>query len=120
MPGLTASEIIVNHEAPTLTIEIVRKPLQLSSLNVQGRLAILYAEGFFDEKERPIAAIQEEMVNRGWQKDPRLSNFLDEMCIWGYLKKRKTDRWLYTAAIKSTEARSKGLLKEVEVLEPKT
>jgi hypothetical protein len=120
MPSPTASEIIVNHEAPTLTIEIVRKPLQLSSLNVQGRLAILYAKGFFDEKERPIAAIQEEMVNRGWQKDPRLSNFLDEMCIWGYLKKRKTDRWLYTAAIKSTEARSKGLLKEVEVLEPKT
>jgi len=40
---------------------------------------------------------------------------LDEMCSWGYLRKRRTARWLYKAPIKSTEAGSKGLRKEVEV-----
>jgi hypothetical protein len=76
---------------------------------------LLYAEGFFDEEERTISTVQREMMRRGWPKDPRLSGFLDEMCSWGYLRKRRTDRWLYQAAIKSTEAKEKSLLKEVEV-----
>jgi hypothetical protein len=109
------SEINVQREAPALTVQIIRKPLVLSTDNAQGRLALLYAEGFFDEEERTISAIQKEMMRRGWPKDPRLSGFLDEMCSWGYLRKRRTDRWLYQAAIKSTEARSKALLKEVEI-----
>jgi chromosome segregation ATPase len=109
------SEINVQREVPALTVQVIRKPLVLSTDNAQGRLALLYAEGFFDEEERTISAIQKEMIRRGWPKDPRLSGFLDEMCSWGYLRKRRTDRWLYQAAIKSTEARSKGLLKEVEI-----
>jgi len=109
------SEISVQCEIPTLTVQVTRKPLILSTDNAQGRLALLYAEGFFDEEERTISAIQKEMIRRGWPKDPRLSGFLDEMCSWGYLRKRRTDRWLYQAAIKSAEAKEKGLLKEVEV-----
>jgi hypothetical protein len=109
------SEVTLQREVPALTVRILRKPLVLSADNAQGRLALLYAEGFFDEEERTISAVQKEMMRRGWPKDPRLSGFLDEMCSWGYLRKRRTDRWLYQAAIKSTEARSKDLLKEVEV-----
>jgi hypothetical protein len=109
------SEINVQREVPALTVQVIRKPLVLSTDNAQGRLALLYAEGFFDSEERTISAVQKEMMRRGWPKDPRLSGFLDEMCSWGYLRKRRTDRWLYQAAIKSTEARNKGLLKEVEV-----
>jgi hypothetical protein len=109
------SEINVQREVPALTVQVIRKPLVLSTDNAQGRLALLYAEGFFDEEERTISAIQKEMMRRGWPKDPRLSGFLDEMCSWGYLRKRRTDRWLYQAAIKSAEARSRGLLKEVEI-----
>jgi len=109
------SEVTVQQEVPALTVQVIRKPLVLSTDNAQGRLALLYAEGFFDNEERTISAIQKEMMRRGWPKDPRLSGFLDEMCSWGYLRKRRTDRWLYQAAIKSTEARRKGSLKEVEV-----
>jgi hypothetical protein len=109
------SEVTVQHVVPTLTVQTLRKPLVLSTDNVQGRLALLYAESFFDEEERTISVVQREMMRRGWPKDPRLSGFLDEMCSWGYLRKRRTDRWLYQAAIKSAEAREKGLLKEVEV-----
>jgi hypothetical protein len=105
----------VQREVPALTVQILRKPLVLSTDNAQGRLALLYAEGFFDEEERTISAIQKEMMRRGWPKDPRLSGFLDDMCSWGYLRKWRTDRWLYQAAIKSAEARSRGLLKEVEI-----
>ena len=109
------SEVTVQREVPALTVQIIRKPLVLSINNAQGRLALLYAEGFFDQEERTISAVHKEMIRRGWPKDPRLSGFLDEMCSWGYLHKRRTDRWLYQATIKSTEARDKGLLKEVEV-----
>jgi hypothetical protein len=55
------------------------------------------------------------MQRHGWPKDARLGGFLDEMCAWGYLQKRGTDRWLYQAAIKSVEAGEEGLLKAVEV-----
>jgi hypothetical protein len=116
LPGSSVpSEVTVQREVPALTVQILRKPLVLSTDNAQGRLALLYAEGFFDEEERTISAIQKEIIRRGWPKDPRLSGFLDEMCSWGYLRKRRTDRWLYQAAIKSTEAKEKSLLKEVEV-----
>jgi len=108
------SEVVVQSEIPSLTVHVVRKPLVLSTDNAQGRATLLYAEGFFDEEERSIGAVQEEMIRRGWPKDPRLSGFLDEMCSWGFLRKRRTDRWLYRSAMKSTEAREKGLLKEVE------
>jgi hypothetical protein len=108
------SEVVVQSEVPSLTVHVLRKPLVLSTDNAQGRAALLYAEGFFDGEERSIGAVQKEMTRRGWPKDPRLSGFLDEMCSWGYLRKRRTDRWLYKAALKSSEAKAKGLLKEVE------
>ena len=115
-PGTSApSEVTVQREVPALTVQTLRKQLVLSTDNAQGRAALLYAEGFFDEEERSIGAVQKEMIRRGWPKDPRLSGFLDELCSWGYLRKRRTDRWLYQAAMKSSDARSKGLLKEVEV-----
>jgi hypothetical protein len=118
-PGLepatsVPSEVVVQREVPALTVQTLHKQLVLSTDNAQGRAALLYAEGFFDEEERSIGAVQKEMMRRGWPKDPRLSGFLDELCSWGYLRKRRTDRWLYKAAMKSSDARSKGLLKEVE------
>lgn len=114
-PGSSVpSDVTVQREVPALTIQVIRKPLVLTTDNAQGRAALLYAEGFFDEEERTISAVQKEMMRRGWPKDPRLSVFLDEMCSWGFLRKRRTDRWLYRAAMKSNEARGKGLLKEVE------
>lgn len=109
------AEISVQHEAPALNVQIQRKPLALSTKNTLGRLALLYAEGYFDEKERALSDVQNELLSHGWPKDPRLSGFLDQMCSWGYLKKRRTDRWIYNAAMKSSEAKAKGLLKEVEV-----
>ena len=109
------SEVTVQREVPALTVQTLHKQLVLSTDNAQGRSALLYAEGFFDEEERSIGAVQKEMIRRGWPKDPRLSGFLDELCSWGYLRKRRTDRWLYKAAMKSSDARGKGLLKEVEV-----
>jgi len=114
-PGSSVpSEVNVQREVPALTVQVIRKPLVLSTDNAQGRAALLYAEGFFDEEERSIGAVQKEMIRRGWSRDPRLSGFLDDLCSWGYLRKRRTDRWLYKAALKSTEAKEKGLLKEVE------
>lgn len=115
--GEEPGDFVVEHDAPTITVRIHRRPLILSTKNTFGRITLLYYEGFFDEKERSLADIQKELQHRGWPKDPRLSNFLDMLCSWGYLRKRRTDRWLYGAAINSGEAKAKGLLKEVEVVE---
>jgi len=112
--SIAPSEVTVQREIPALTVRIIRKPLVLNTDNAQGRLALLYSEGFFDEEERTVSSVQDEMIRRGWPRDPRLSSFLDEMCSWGYLRKRRTDRWLYKAAIKSAEAKEKGLLKVAE------
>jgi len=111
------SEVKVVTEQPTLTVEIRRKPLTLSSDDLVGRVAIIYADGFFDEQEKTVSQVQKEMIRRGWSKDPRLANALNQLCLWGYLRKRRTDRWLYKAVILSTEAKSKGLLKIEEKLD---
>jgi len=105
------SEISVQNQVPRLTISVERPPLRLSSRDIQGRVALLYGEGFFDREERTVSEVQNQMVQRwGAAKDPRLSGFMDEMCSWGYLTRRRTDRWLYKAALTSEQAKEKGLL----------
>jgi len=115
MEGLSKappSEISVQNQIPRLTISVERPPLRLSSKDIQGRIALLYGEGFFDREERTVSEVQNQMVQRwGAAKDPRLSGFMDEMCSWGYLTRRRTDRWLYKAALTSEQAKEKGLLK---------
>jgi len=105
------SEISVQNQVPRLTISVERPPLRLSSKDIQGRVAMLYGEGFFDREERTVSEVQNQMVQRwGAAKDPRLSGFMDEMCSWGYLTRRRTDRWLYKAALTSEQAREGNLL----------
>jgi len=110
------SEISVQNQVPRLTISVERPPLRLSSKDIQGRVALLYGEGFFDREERTVSEVQNQMVQRwGAAKDPRLSGFMDEMCSWGYLTRRRTDRWLYKAALTSEQARESNLLSIEEV-----
>jgi len=110
------SEISVQDQIPKLTINVERPPLRLSSKDIQGRVALLYGEGFFDREERTVSEVQNQMVQRwGAAKDPRLSGFMDEMCSWGYLTRRRTDRWLYKAALTSEQAREKNLMAIEEV-----
>jgi len=105
------SEISVQNQIPRLTISVERASLRLSSKDIQGRVAMLYGEGFFDREERTVSEVQNQMVQRwGAAKDPRLSGFMDEMCSWGYLTRRRTDRWLYKAALTSGQARESNLL----------
>jgi len=109
-------EVKVRIEQPVLSLEIHRKVLTLSSEDLTGKVAIIYADGFFDNKERTVTDVQKEMIRRGWSKDPRLANALNKLCLWGYLRKRRTDRWLYKAVITSEEAKAKGLIKHEEII----
>jgi len=107
-------EVVLTVEQPVLTVNVQKKVVAVNTSNAQGRVALLYSEGYFDGKERSISDIQKEMISRGWSKDPRLSGFLDQLCTWGYLKKRKTDRWFYVAVTTSTDAEKQGILKKTD------
>jgi len=111
------SEVKVVTEQPAITVEIRRKPLKLTLKDLVGRVALIYADGFFDNQERTVSQVQQEMIRRGWSKDPRLANALNQLCQWGYLRKRRTDRWLYRSVITSEEAKAKGLIKQKEIIE---
>lgn len=103
-------------EQTVLNVIQIQRSLDVSTSNLLGRVSLLYSEGFFDEKEKSISDINKELNSKGWINNPQISEFLDDICRWGFLRKRKADRWLYIAAIKSTEAEKQGLLKRtVEV-----
>ena len=102
-------EIVVRHEVPSLTVEVVGRQLLINTESTLGRVALLYSTGFFDT-EKTVSNTQVEMMSKGWSKDPRLSNFLDNMCKWGYLKRRFTDRWNYSTLLPPADAKATGKL----------
>jgi hypothetical protein len=107
-------EISIEQALPSISIQVTRKPLLVSSDSLEGQLALLYSEGFFDGEERSQPQIQHEITQRGYKTDPRLGTKLGDMCTWGFLKRRRTNKWMYTARMTSAEAKEKGLLKTVE------
>lgn len=93
-----------------LNINQTMKTLDVNTDTLLGRVSLLYAKGFFDTKEKSISDINKELESRGWTKNPQISEVLDDVCKWGFIRKRKTDRWLYISAINSIDAQKQGLL----------
>lgn len=104
----------------TLNIKVTRRQIDLTTETLEGRIAWLYAEGFFDINERSTTDVNREMKRRGYPVDPRLGGKLDDLCQWGFLRKRRSDKNYYQAVITSEEAEKRGLLnREIEVIPSK-
>ena len=116
-PGAPA-EIVVVKEQPALTVEILRKQLSLSQSNLEGRIAIVYAEGLLPTKKsftvRQLNTIMEQRFGRkeAYANFPKvLTNFV----AWGFFQKVKAGkRWDYRIKLDPRKAKEKGLLKVTE------
>ena len=119
-PELTSqgvpSEVSVSVEQPTLTIQKKTQPLSLNDSSLEGKIAIVYAEGQLPrDKWFSVSDVTKAFVNHGWSKDPRTSTVLDKFCQWGFFEKHHAGRRPeYRLKMKPENARGKGLLKEVE------
>jgi len=113
------SEVSVVTEQPTLTVEAVRKPLTLNDGSLEGRIAIVYAEGKLpSDKWFTTTDVVNAFVSHGWSRDPRIGPTLDKMCQWGFFEKHYAGkRPEYRLKMKVEEAKEKGLLKTVEKVE---
>jgi hypothetical protein len=112
----TPSEISVAIQQPTLTIQKRTPPLSLDDSSLEGKIAIVYAEGKLpSDKWFTTTDVINAFISHGWSRDPRIGPTLDKMCSWGFFEKHYSGkRPEYRVKIKPEDARSRGLLKEVE------
>jgi hypothetical protein len=110
------SEISVAIQQPTLTIQKSTPPLSLDDSSLEGKIAIVYAEGELPkDKWFSVSDVTRAFQRHGWKQDPRTSSALDKFCQWGYFVKQMSGkRPDYRLKLTPEQAREKGLLKEVE------
>jgi len=112
--GTGPSEINVKAEQPTLTVETLRKPLELSQEDLLGRIAIVYAEGLLPDKTFSLRQLNMIMEQRFGRKEayPNFGKPLTQFVAWGYFEKVKAgNRWDCRVKMSPGTAREKGLLK---------
>jgi len=118
-PGLdVSSEVSVTIEQPALILKKKQEPLELSQNNVDGRIAIAYAEGLFDTKWFTKKRLNTILEQRFGKKEayPNLQKPLTNMTAWGYFEFHMAGpRKEWRVKLAPKEARGKGLLKEVVV-----
>ncbi len=119
-PGMEArtvevpTEINVNVQQPILKVKVKRKPLELSQDNIEGRIAIVYAEGLLPQKAFSISQLNRILEGRfGTKEFPgNLPKVCDKFVSWGFFEKVQSGRrWDYRVRLKPEDARSKGLIK---------
>lgn len=112
------SELVVANEQLTLTVERVQKPLKLSQDDLEGRIALVYAEELLPkEKAFTTRHLNKTMEQRFGRKEA-YANFpkvLTNFVAWGFFEKVQAGkRWDYRVKLSPQEAREKGLLRVVE------
>jgi len=111
------SEISVSMEQPVLHVKRERPPLTLSQDDLQGRIAIVYAEGLLPEKAFSTRQLNKVMERRFGHKEA-YANFervLTDFVAWNFFEKIQAgSRWDYRVKLKPEEAKAKGLLKVEE------
>jgi len=108
----------VHMEQPAITIVKERPPLTLKQADLDGRIAIVYAEGLLpSDKAFSTKQLNTIMESRfGTKEFPgHFARVLAKFVAWGYLEKvRAGTRWDYRVKMSPKEAKERGLLKEAE------
>lgn len=120
-PGIergTPSEMLVVNEQPSLTVRIHRKPLTLSQAELEGRIAIVYAEGLLPKDKTFTTRHLNKIMEQRFGRKEAYANFrkvLTNFVAWGFFEKVQAGkRWDYRIKMKPGVARQKGLLKVEE------
>jgi len=111
------SELTVTAQQPTLLIKKQTPPLELTQESLDGRIAIVYAEGKLPEKAFTTGQLNKILEARFGTKE--FPGNLPPVCVkfvaWGYFEKvRAGGRWDYRVRIPAEDASSKGLIREGE------
>jgi len=118
IPTKSPSEVTVHMEQPAITIVKERQPLTLKQADLEGRIAIVYAENLLpSDKTFSTKQLNTIMESRfGTKEFPgHFAKVLAKFVAWGYLEKvRAGTRWDYRVKTSPKEAKEKGLLKEAE------
>jgi uncharacterized small protein (DUF1192 family) len=111
------SEVSVAIQQPTLTIQKRTPPLSLDDSSLEGKIAIVYAEGELPkDKWFSVSDVTKAFQRHGWKQDPRTSSALDKFCQWGYFVKQMSGkRPDYRIKLDVEEAKKRGLLRILEV-----
>ena len=113
----TPSEVTVHIQHPAITVVKERQPLTLKQADLEGRIAIVYAEDLLpSDKAFSTRHLNRVMESRfGTKEFPgHFAKVLAKFVAWGYLAKvRAGKRWDYRVKMSPKEAKEKGLLKEV-------
>jgi len=116
-PG-APSEVTVHIEQPAITVVKERPPLTLKQADLEGRIAIVYAESLLpSDKAFSTKQLNTIMESRfGTKEFPgHFAKVLTKFVAWSYLEKvRAGTRWDYRVKMSPKEAKEKGLLKEAE------
>jgi len=117
-PG-TPSEMVVATEQPALTVQRIRKPLELSQDDLLGRIAIVYAEDLLPMGKAFTTRQLNKIMEQRFGRKEAYANFpkvLTDLVSWGFLEKVQAGkRWDYRVKMKPDAARQKDLLKIKEV-----
>jgi len=96
--------------------KLERKTLNLTNRHLHRKIAIIYTEGYLDDKWFSVSDIIKAFKKHAWNKDPRISKALDDFTRWGYLEKKYAGRKpIYRIKITPEQAKTKGLLKTTEI-----
>jgi uncharacterized protein YaaR (DUF327 family) len=110
-----SSEIAVAVEQPALILKKETAPLALSQGNVDGRVAIAYAEDLLGDKWFTKKKLNDIIEQRFGKKEPypNLQKPLINMTAWGFFEFHKAGpRSEWRVKLSPKNAQEKGLLKE--------
>jgi hypothetical protein len=112
------SEVSVTTSQPTLIVKKEILPLELSQNDFRGRIAIAYSEGLLPKNKAFTKNQLHGILESRFSKREAYANFDDALAdfvFWGYFEKVQSGkRWDYRVKLDPEEARTKGLLKNVE------
>jgi hypothetical protein len=114
--GNGPSEMLVVTEQPAITIQKRASSLTLDDSTLEGKIAIVYAEGKLPaDKWFTTTDMVNAFASHAWPRDPRIGPTLDKLCQWGFFEKHYSGRRPeYRVKLSPEDARSKGLIKEAE------
>jgi hypothetical protein len=115
--GQAPSAIKVSEEQPSLTVTVQRTLLELNGSTVEGKIAILYAQGSLPTKQFTNTDLNElfEQHFGDKQAPANLARACDKFTAWGYFEKVKAGaRYDYRVKLDPKEAKKKGLLTHIE------
>lgn len=93
LPVAPASELVLRTERPDITVEVHKQRIVLDDTTIQGKIMLLYLDGYFIDKRKP-GHVNNELIRRGYSANPRrVGEALVELVRLGLLQREGKEYW---------------------------